>query len=66
VGINITNPTNPIRFPGYEFVPSARGVAMQDNYVFVAYGSGLRIFDIVDPSSPVVLSTYSPGGTEDA
>ncbi|MDQ7815381.1 MAG: hypothetical protein RDU25_06315, partial [Patescibacteria group bacterium] len=38
-------------------------VVVQDNYAYTSYGSNIRIYDISNPSSPVLVKTVVPGGS---
>lgn len=56
--INIKRPENPVIVSSY-FLDSPYGLAIDNNLLFVCEGNnGLKIFDVSDPSSVVLLQTY--------
>lgn len=49
-------------WPGYRAAP-VNGVAIKDNFAFLASGEGgLVILDVSTPSSPTLVTSYAPGG----
>jgi hypothetical protein len=50
--IDISNPSNPIQVGNFEISSACIGVAVENNFAYLAYPSGLYIIDVSDPSNP--------------
>jgi hypothetical protein len=66
-GIRILNVSNPIMPEEFGFIDvSGNEIEWAGDYLYVACGSGLKIFDVSEPINPLSISTVSiPGSSHD-
>ncbi|MEO0227929.1 MAG: T9SS type A sorting domain-containing protein [candidate division WOR-3 bacterium] len=59
---DITNPLSPYQI-GYYNSGTSYSLAIKDTFAFIGTSNGLTILNIVNPSNPTFISSYSTNGT---
>lgn len=57
--IDVSNPASPVAGGYDDFLPGATGVTAAGNYVYVADGYGLRIYNATTPETPLLVGVYT-------
>ncbi len=60
--VDITDPLTPIEYPSVSSGDIGYGIDEQNGYLYVATNTKPRVFDLTDPSAPVMVSTFGGNG----